>query len=185
MPTFFSFFYGYFLKKSWLSNSLMFSRFYGTFCRHESKKFLPSSDISTYDGITTLSFIIFTNSSSFVILNGFSPTIISYIITPNDQISIFSSYSFPFKIYGQTYRGVPQNVFLMLSSLWTDHPKSHNFITFYFYHIFYVMQNDVLRLYIPMNDPIWVKFVDSLTYLPHNSCHFLFRHALMFFQLLE
>lgn len=73
---------------------------------------------------------ILISSYSLVILKGFSPIIISYIITPKDQISIFSSYSFPRRISGQTYSGVPQNVFLMLSSRCTDHPKSHNFTTF-------------------------------------------------------
>lgn len=35
---------------------------------------------------------------------------------PIDQISIFSSYYRPLSIYGQTYKGVPQNVVRSLLS---------------------------------------------------------------------
>lgn len=100
------------------------------------------------------------SSSSLVILKGFSPTNISYIMIPwiyqeipRDQISIFSSYYFPLRISGQTYSGVPQKVVLILLSWWTDHPKSHNLMTFYFLIDCYFMKDDVLGLYISVNDP--------------------------------
>ena len=67
----------------------MESRCSGFFCRHENKKSEASSDRSTYDGILISSLTILISSSYFVILKGFSPTSISYIITPSDQISIF------------------------------------------------------------------------------------------------
>ena len=129
-PIFLSFFSGYFLKKSWWRSSLMVRRFSGSFCKQEKRKSVASSEISTYEGIFISSLTIFINYSSFVILKGFYPTTISYIITPNDQISIFSSYSFPLRIYGPTYRGVPQKVVLKFLSLYTDHPKSQSFTIF-------------------------------------------------------
>jgi hypothetical protein len=67
----------------------MLTLYSGFFCKHLSKKSLASPDTYTYDGISILSFTIFMSSYSFVILKGFSPTSISYIIIPNDQISIF------------------------------------------------------------------------------------------------
>ena len=47
------------------------------------------------------------------------------------------------------------------------------------------MEDYILGLYISMNYPIRVKFIDSLAYLPHDYGDFMLRHALMLFQLFE
>ncbi len=78
-----------FFKNSWFTNSFMVTLSAGFFCKHLSKKSLASPDTYTYDGIFISSLTIFMSSYSFVILNGFSPTTISYIMIPKDQISIF------------------------------------------------------------------------------------------------
>lgn len=106
----------FFSKNSWFSSYLMFTLSLGFFFRHLSKKSRASRLTKTYDGMAISSFTILMSSSSLVILNGFSPTSISYIMIPNDQISIFSSYYFPLRISGQTYSGVPQKVVLSLLS---------------------------------------------------------------------
>jgi len=89
IPNFLSFFSGNFLKKSWFNNSLIDILCSGFFCKQENKKLIDSSQRLTYDGILISSLIILINSSSFVILNGFYPINSSYIMTPNDHISIF------------------------------------------------------------------------------------------------
>lgn len=72
--TFFYALSGNFLKKSWFKSSLIFTLSIGFFCKHLSKKSLAYPETYTYEGIYILSFTIFINSSSFVILNGFYPT---------------------------------------------------------------------------------------------------------------
>ena len=51
IPYFLSFLSRYFLRKSWLINSLIQHLFYGFFYKQENKKLLPYFDISTYEGI--------------------------------------------------------------------------------------------------------------------------------------
>ena len=109
-------FYWCFLKNGWFTSYLIVARSFGFFCRQRSKKSLTSALTNKQEGILIQSLTIFINSYSRVILNGFSPTTISYIIIPIDQISIFSSYSLPLRIYGHTQRGVPQKVVLNLLS---------------------------------------------------------------------
>ena len=128
---------GYFLKKSWFRSYRIFLRSSGFFWRQQSKKFYAYGEMLVYEGITTFSLTILIKSSSWTILNGFSPISISYISTPKDQISILSSYKFPFKISGHIYSGVPQKVLRNFSSWWTDQPKSQSLTTFSWITIFY------------------------------------------------
>jgi hypothetical protein len=71
---------------------------------------------------------------------------------PTDQMSIFSSYIWPFRISGDTYRGVPQNVLRSSVPLLTAQPKSHSLMVFYNKLSMYVSDDYVLRLDIPMQN---------------------------------
>jgi hypothetical protein len=58
---------------------------------------------------------------------------------------------FPFKIYGERYKGVPQKVDLRSLEQNTDHPKSHIFANPFQLNHNYMNQNDVLGLNVSMN----------------------------------
>lgn len=45
------------------------------------------------------------------------------------------------------------------------------------------MQEDILRLDIPMNDVIFVQIFNSIAYLPYPFFHFFFRHSPHLFQI--
>ena len=47
------------------------------------------------------------------------------------------------------------------------------------------MEDNVLWLYVSMDDPVGVEFVNGLADLPHHVSDILFWHALMFFELFE
>jgi len=63
-------------------------------------------------GYSMLDSIILFKSFYDFISNGMLPVNISKPSIPIDHKSTFSSYLFPFKSYGDTYSGVPQNVSL-------------------------------------------------------------------------
>ena len=68
---------------------------------------------------------ILDKSYFFFILKGLSAQNNSQASVPMAQVSIFQLYIFPFKIYGERYKGVPQKVDLRSLEQKTDHPKSH------------------------------------------------------------
>lgn len=61
-------------------------------------------------GYIIFELIIFVKSFSDFMSKGIFPVIISYPRIPIDHKSTFSSYEFPLNSYGDTYKGVPQNV---------------------------------------------------------------------------
>jgi hypothetical protein len=70
-------------------------------------------------------------------------------------------YIFPFNIYGERYKGVPQKVDLRSLEQKTDHPKSHIFANPFKLNNKYMNKDDILRFDVSMNNPMLVHISES------------------------